>query len=339
MLRGVQSRAAVRKHPCGICRRGRRKGVGTASGGRTGRRGRGVGRCAPHPSDRRQLDFQRLEIHRRGVGDAPRGRGAGAAGLLGARHGPRHRPRGEGTHLRRVRAFEFGAGSRRIRVGAVDRRPSREVVGRYDFARKPSRRGEQIHRVGPRRRSGGRECGCRSRRVCAPGGTARAAGRRRSPATRNDRRDVPPCRDRMRELPISRVCRQTRRREPFRFGADRFADAVGRRVRRAGGGARGRSRAESGRRVGARGPGRCGFRGPGFCGVPPQAVHLQRTDGGDTGGLRQRGDRPAGRGPGDPIGGRGRFYGSDGLCRGRSRGGAKHPALVCRTDGGKLRGA
>ena len=137
----------------------------------------GVGRCAPHPSDRRQLDFQRLEIHRRGVGDAPRGRGAGAAGLLGARHGPRHRPRGEGTHLRRVRAFEFGAGSRRIRVGAVDRRPSREVVGRYDFARKPSRRGEQIHRVGPRRRSGGRECGCRSRRVCAPGGTARAAGR------------------------------------------------------------------------------------------------------------------------------------------------------------------
>ena len=245
----------------------------------------------------------------------------------------------EGTHLRRVRAFEFGAGSRRIRVGAVDRRPSREVVGRYDFARKPSRRGEQIHRVGPRRRSGGRECGCRSRRVCAPGGTTRAAGRRRSPATRNDRRDVPPCRDRMRELPISRVCRQTRRREPFRFGADRFADAVGRRVRRAGGGARGRSRAESGRRVGARGPGRCGFRGPGVCGVPPQAVHLQRTGGGDTGGLRQRGDRPAGRGPGDPVGGRGRFYGSDGLCRGRSRGGAKHPALVCRTDGGKLRGA
>ena len=181
--------------------------------------------------------------------------------------------------------------------------------------------------------------GCRSRRVCAPGGTTRAAGRRRSPATRNDRRDVPPCRDRMRELPISRVCRQTRRREPFRFGADRFADAVGRRVRRAGGGARGRSRAESGRRVGARGPGRCGFRGPGVCGVPPQAVHLQRTGGGDTGGLRQRGDRPAGRGPGDPVGGRGRFYGSDGLCRGRSRGGAKHPALVCRTDGGKLRGA
>ena len=179
----------------------------------------------------------------------------------------------------------------------------------------------------------------RSRRVCAPGGTTRAAGRRRSPATRNDRRDVPPCRDRMRELPISRVCRQTRRREPFRFGADRFADAVGRRVRRAGGGARGRSRAESGRRVGARGPGRCGFRGPGVCGVPPQAVHLQRTGGGDTGGLRQRGDRPAGRGPGDPVGGRGRFYGSDGLCRGRSRGGAKHPALVCRTDGGKLRGA
>ena len=169
--------------------------------------------------------------------------------------------------------------------------------------------------------------------------TTRAAGRRRSPATRNDRRDVPPCRDRMRELPISRVCRQTRRREPFRFGADRFADAVGRRVRRAGGGARGRSRAESGRRVGARGPGRCGFRGPGVCGVPPQAVHLQRTGGGDTGGLRQRGDRPAGRGPGDPVGGRGRFYGSDGLCRGRSRGGAKHPALVCRTDGGKLRGA
>ena len=223
--------------------------------------------------------------------------------------------------------------------GTVDRRPSRKVVGRYDFARKPSRRGEQVHRVGPRRRSGGRECGCRSRRVCAPGGTARAAGRRRSPATRNDRRDVPPRGDRMRELPISRVCRQTRRREPFRFGADRFADAVGRRVRRAGGGARGRSRAESGRRVGARGPGRCGFRGPGFCGVPPQAVHLQRTGGGDTGGLRQRGDRPAGRGPGDPVGGRGRFYGSDGLCRGRSRGGAKHPALVCRTDGGKLRGA
>ena len=183
------------------------------------------------------------------------------------------------------------------------------------------------------------EAAGRSRRVCAPGGTTRAAGRRRSPATRNDRRDVPPCRDRMRELPISRVCRQTRRREPFRFGADRFADAVGRRVRRAGGGARGRSRAESGRRVGARGPGRCGFRGPGVCGVPPQAVHLQRTGGGDTGGLRQRGDRPAGRGPGDPVGGRGRFYGSDGLCRGRSRGGAKHPALVCRTDGGKLRGA
>ena len=155
------------------------------------------------------------------------------------------------------------------------------------------------------------------------GTISRAAGRRRSPATRNDRRDVPPRRGRMRELPISRVCRQTRRREPFRFGADRFADAVGRRVRRAGGGARGRSRAESGRRVGARGPGRCGFRGPGVCGVPPQAVHLQRTGGGDTGGLRQRGDRPAGRGPGDPVGGRGRFYGSDGLCRGRPRCGAK----------------
>lgn len=48
---------------------------------------------------------------------------------------------------------------------------------------------------------------------------------------------------------------------------------------------------------------------------------------------------PQGGDPEIPSGGRGRFYGSDGLCRGRSRGGAKHPALVCRTDGGKLRGA
>lgn len=92
--------------------------------------------------------------------------------------------------------------------------------------------------------------------------------------------------------------------------------------------------------VSARGDlGAADFAARGFAGCLRKPFTYSELMAAIRGGLRQRGDRPAGRGPGDPIGGRGRFYGSDGLCRGRSRGGAKHPALVCRTDGGKLRGA
>ena len=157
---------AVRKHPCGICRRGRRKGVGTAEPNRLPR-GEVSGDALHYPSDRRQLDFQRLKFTGRGS-VRPMWTWCGGGGWSSrCATRPRHRPRG-GTHLRLEFVRLSSAQESTDFVGAADRRPSVKLLDGTISLESRLGEGEQIHRVGPRRRSGGRECGCRSRRVCVP---------------------------------------------------------------------------------------------------------------------------------------------------------------------------